>query len=211
MAETYVVKQGDHLSIIAEKYGFRDFHLIWDHPNNEQLKQKRKNPHVLFPGDQLYVPDKQQKTVTISTSELHSFRVKQRPFRLRIALRDFDNQPIANAQCELEVEGKTHSVKSDSEGRVQVFIATAAREGRLRVADLAMDLPFKIGYLDPVEEDSGWRARLINLGYYAGTVEELDDQLLKNAIEEFQCDHGLNVTGELDSDTRLALKKNHGS
>jgi hypothetical protein len=50
MAESYTVRQGDHLSKIAKAFGFSDYHTIWDHPNNGDLKQKRQNPNVLLPA-----------------------------------------------------------------------------------------------------------------------------------------------------------------
>jgi LysM repeat protein len=47
MTTRYTVKQGDHLSSIAHEYGFPDYQTIWNHADNAQLKQKRKNPNVL--------------------------------------------------------------------------------------------------------------------------------------------------------------------
>jgi hypothetical protein len=32
MPKTHIVKQDEHLSGIAARYGFGDFHIIWDHP-----------------------------------------------------------------------------------------------------------------------------------------------------------------------------------
>src|SRR4030095_14342956 len=59
VAEYYTVKQGDHVAGIAFRFGLSDFRTIWDHPNNTELKNKRQNPNVLFPGDVLYVPDRE--------------------------------------------------------------------------------------------------------------------------------------------------------
>ena len=54
MGETYTVKQGDYLAKIAAQFGFTNLKTIWDDPQNAKLKELRKNPNVLFPGDQLF-------------------------------------------------------------------------------------------------------------------------------------------------------------
>ena len=58
MAGNYTVKQGDHLSSIANAFKFSTYQTIWDHPHNAALKAQRVNPNVLYPGDVLYIPDK---------------------------------------------------------------------------------------------------------------------------------------------------------
>jgi len=49
----HTVAQGEHLSGIAAKYGFQKVATIWEHPDNAGLKSKRKNPHILLPGDKI--------------------------------------------------------------------------------------------------------------------------------------------------------------
>ena len=68
----------------------------------------------------------------------------------------------------------------------------------------------KIGDLDPIEEQSGQRARLANLGYYLASGSDIDEEELKSAVEEFQCDFGLVVDGICGSNTQKKLLKEHG-
>lgn len=205
---SYTVEQGDHLSFIARKFGFADYRTIWDHPENAALKQKRKDPHILYPGDKLYIPDKTTKTERAATTTYHRFRVNAQPLMLRIAVKDFDDRPIANTRCELELAGTTYSLTSDASGMIQTRIPKDAREGTLRIPDLEMVLPLKVGFLDPHDEDSGWHARLVNLGYLpAGDIPQLR---LRYAVEEFQCDYHLTITGELDAATKAKIKAVHG-
>ena len=55
MASEYTVK-GDYLTKIAKEHGFSDYRIIWDHAQNKQLKELRKNPNVIYPGDKLFIP-----------------------------------------------------------------------------------------------------------------------------------------------------------
>jgi hypothetical protein len=78
----------------------------------------------------------------------------------------------------------------------------------------------KIGYLDPVEEVSGQVARLANLGYYVGALDQPEPDQLRSAIEEFQCDHfpeprrsdgvPVAVNGICDPKTQAKLQEVHG-
>lgn len=211
MGQNYTVQQGDHIFSIARQFNFRDYHLIWEHPNNAALKQKRVNPHVLFPGDNVFIPDKNVKTEPVVTTKVHRFQVDLDPLKVRIVLQDFDNEPIPDMDCELEVEGTIYKLKSNGKGLIEKEIPATARTGVLRVPDLDLEMPVKIGHLDPNDEDPGWQARLVNMGYHPGPVGDDDTEQLGYSIEEFQCDHGLKVTGKLDAATRAKLKELHGA
>lgn len=63
MSTVHVVKQGEHLAGIAQQYGFADYLKLWDLPENTGLKRLRQKPNVLFPGDEVFIPDKQPKLV----------------------------------------------------------------------------------------------------------------------------------------------------
>src|ERR1017187_5867430 len=101
MAGNYIVRQGDHLSKIAKAFGFSDYHTIWNDPNNAALKQQRQNPNVLFPGDSLFIPDRQLRVESRSTDQKHFFKKKTAGLKLRLILKDLYEKPIANASCVL--------------------------------------------------------------------------------------------------------------
>src|SRR4051812_23195035 len=46
------------MSSIAHDFGFLNFETILNHPKNAELKKNRANPQVLFPGDEVFIPDK---------------------------------------------------------------------------------------------------------------------------------------------------------
>jgi N-acetylmuramoyl-L-alanine amidase len=211
MATIHRVQQGEHISSIAEHYGFLDWRIIWDDAQNDAMRARRNDPDVLYPGDEIVIPDKQIKTEYVVTGKIHVFRITAPPLQLRICIQDFDNKPMPGLPCEVEIDGAPQQVATDEKGFLNFHIPRTAKEGRLRIEAIGVDVPLKIGHMDPAEEDSGWVARLINLGYFGGAVGDMTDALLPVALEEFQCDHGLKVTGLLDEATRSKLREVHGS
>jgi hypothetical protein len=198
---THTVIQGEHIPGIAKQNGFRDFLTIWNHPSNAALKKLRKNPNILFPGDQVFVPALVPKTEDRPTTAVHKFQVSSKKLKLRIVLKDFDNQPIPNTTCSLQVQGASHSLITTAAGLIECEIDPTDQDGVLKVPSLDLEYPIKIGYLNPVLESPGTKERLMNLGYLN------PDQ--PSAIEEFQCDHQLKVTGILDESTKTKLEQVH--
>jgi N-acetylmuramoyl-L-alanine amidase len=215
MSTDHIVGQGEHLSQIAEKYGFRDYKTIWNHPSNAKLQKLRHSPNVLMPGDTVHIPDKVQKEEACPTEQTHRFKLADSRLYLHLALKDFDDQPLANAKCELKIDGKSISLTTDGSGHLKAPIAPTSTEATLTFHDplvpFDVSVPIKIGHLDPVEEVSGQKARLSNLGYITRPIEDLDDTTLRHAIQEFQCDLGLPVNGVCNAETQAKLKKLHGS
>lgn len=208
MAQTYTIQQGDHLSSVAAKLGFADYRTIWDHPKNADLKKKRQNPNVLFPGDTVYIPDKQVKKEQCATGRLHRFLTRVEKLKLRLTLKGVDGRPIANTPCELTVDGGLYKLTSDADGHIDAEVPRAAESGEMRLLDTIV--PVKIGHLDPVDQTTGALARLANLGYYRGSQAPVDEAELLSAIEEFQCDNDLTVNGQCDGATLAKLKEAHG-
>ncbi len=205
---THTVKQGEHISKIADQYRFYDYQTIWNHPDNAALKQKRQNPNVLFPGDQLFIPEKQYKKVPGGTAKTHRFKIKLPTVLLRLVLRDLNSEPIAGTACKLEVEGKVYQLTTNGKGMIEQLIPAKAESARLLFRQFV--IPVKIGHLDPVEEISGWRARLNNLGYNAGKSDDPKDPLMLSAVEEFQIDYALTVDGNCGPNTQAKIKEVHG-
>ena len=215
MAQDYTVKQGDHLLQIAAAFGFRDHTSIWDHPRNARLKQERKNPNVLNPGDILFIPDTQEKEVPRPVDQRHRFIVRGEGLKLRLVLEDQLERPISNAKCDLFVGSEAFHLVSDAKGKIEHDIPVDAQRATLviRSPETPFDGEFfqvRIGHLDPVETVPGQRARLNNLGYFAGTTTGPDDPAFRSAAEEFQCDHDLTVDGKVGPATQAKLKQVHG-
>jgi hypothetical protein len=205
------VEQGEHLFRIARQYGFRNPYTVWKDSNNASLRDLRSNPNVLFPGDQLFIPERQEKTEVRSTNQVHQFVAELQNLRLAIVVRDANSDPIANEQCVLAVELvylQVNSLTTDEQGRIEQEIDSTAIGGEVRIRGQVYFL--KIGDLDPVSELSGQRARLANLGYYFGDGSIIDEAELRTAVEEFQCDYELSVDGVCGPKTQQKLLEVHG-
>lgn len=215
LPDYYTVKQGDHLSKIAKDNGFTDYTVIWDHPENAGLKKQRQNPNILLPGDQIFIPDMEQKQESGPTDKRHTFTVDTKPLKLRLVLEDIYEKPIAGAMCALLVGDQTFQLTTDGQGKLEQEIPLDATQAYLTIrgdqTPFEHDIiPIKIGHLDPVAELSGQIARLNNLGYFAGALDGSDQPAFESAVEEFQCDHGLKVDGDCGPKTQAKLKEVHG-
>ncbi|MEO8777134.1 MAG: peptidoglycan-binding protein [Rhodanobacter sp.] len=215
----YTVKQGDYLAKIASSFGFADWNTIWNDPNNAALKSQRKNPNVLYPGDQLFIPDKQTKDESRPADQRAKFKVKRNPLKLIVVLERAFNKPLANVACDVTIEGDTAKLTTDGNGKLQHDISAKAENVQLiaRNSKTPIDdvmIPLQIGYLDPIDEISGQRQRLDNLAYAASPVEGVDaaeaDRTFKSAVEEFQCDNKLAVDGVCGPATQNKLRAVHG-
>lgn len=199
----YKIKEGDCLSSIAVQYGI-SWDKIWNHPQNAKLKQQRQDQNVLYPGDLVFVPDKEEKEVSGSTEQKHRFKAKRAIAKIKIRL-TIDDEPRANTPYKLEIEGQTKEGITDGDGFLEEKIPAKAKSGKLIVGEGNMQdiFEFHLGTIDPLETEEGIKGRLFNLGYAI-------KQDLSLAIREFQQKEGLNVTGVADDATRNRLKEKFG-
>jgi len=263
MAVDYKVRSGDCISSIAFNHGFF-WETLWAHGKNSSLKQKRKDPNILRPGDLVHVPDLTSKEESCATDKRHTFKVKGVPAKLQLRLMrpkqqeeeqeppdssappglgalgaslpvslgggsddDASNladpeykppteeeEPIANAPYVFEVDGiRVKDGKTDGDGRVAIPLPPNARIGLLTVHPGKEDektFTLALGGVDPLDEVSGVRQRLANLGYFCAPDGPDDGDDLRTALEKFQEQNGLSVRGRIDDETRAKLKTAHG-
>jgi hypothetical protein len=224
MPEDYEVESGDCMSSIAYANGFF-WKTLWDLSANADLKAKRKNPNVLMTGDVVHIPDLTLKNEPGATEMKHKFMLKGVPEKLHIKLLDYNHKPRPNLDYIIVIDGDARRGKTDSNGGITESIPPSAMTGKLTFAapqetdSNGKPLPGKpknqvmilqLGNLNPISEVSGLKARLANLGFYKGPIDENLDGATKKAISAFQTRQGMTVTGVADDATRQKLQDLHG-
>jgi hypothetical protein len=209
---THIVKEGEHLGRIARDFGFENFSMLWDHPENAALKQQRKDPMLLAPGDEVFIPDRVQLIFKRATAASHDFKVNIDTLTLNLRLVEFDGKPLANAPVVVRVEAPEtdgassqdeQTLTTDGDGNLSVDVASHVDSGSIEID--GVKFPLSIGGLDPIDTDSGVAQRLSNLGYLVLDDDDLDPELLRLAIQDFQADNELDTTGErADVEDKLA-------
>ena len=215
MATIHIVEQGECLSSIAANYGFPDWHVVYDDPNNADFRALRPDPNLIYPGDQLYIPDPRIREEPCQTDRLHCFQVTFQPTYFNVRVRDLGDQPIANAPYRLNLTNLGVTGTTDDQGWIRCKIPAQSEFGTLMVwpnpADQETVIAWSlyVGHLDPLETITGVKARLNNLGYDCGDVNSIQDEEYESAVRQFQTDYGLKVDGIVGPQTRGKLKQEH--
>ena len=99
---THVVQKGETLSAIARKYGYTDWRVLFNLPDNADFKKKRPNPNLIFPGDLITLPDR----------------------------RPAYGQPVASPPNDDEFQSAEYSVSYRSErGRLSKYLRVCYKDG----------------------------------------------------------------------------------
>jgi hypothetical protein len=207
----HVVRDGDCLTSIAFANGFF-WQTLWDHPRNTELRASRKDPFTLSACDIVHVPERAIAEWSLPTGQRHVFRRKGIPAWLKVQLLRADGTPRRDEAYELELDGRPlrGELRTDGDGWIIHAISPSAQIGRLSLDDGEEEHLLHLGHIRPIDELVGVQARLMNLGFYDGP---LDDQMTDDtvaALQEFQASAGLDPVGELDDATRDALKAAFG-
>lgn len=201
MATTHTVEQGECLSSLAAQYKLASWEVIYNDPNNADLKASRPNPNVLLPGDQVFIPDPKQREDDAATDLRHIFVMSFPPTYINICVQDLAAQPIANAKYELALEAVTLSGSTDNDGWIRGQIPASAELGTLQVwpdpddPDTVVQWSVNLGYLDPSGTTSGAKGRLNNLSYACGDVDDTADDLYQQMLSQFQQDTAADPDG----------------
>lgn len=203
-ANVHVAKKGDCISSIAKETG-HFWKKIWNDPGNSTLKSQR-DPNVLHDGDRVVIPEKTEKEESGATEMEHEFVRKGEPAFLRIRV-----EGHANESYVLDIDGVKEEGTTDDTGLLEHPIPGNAKNGKLVIGPDEEEFKLQLGGLAPIETVIGAQQRLNNLAYDCGNADDKLGPKTKAALVAFQSDHELKETAELDADTKLALKDNHGS
>ncbi|OQY28749.1 MAG: hypothetical protein B6244_06200 [Candidatus Cloacimonetes bacterium 4572_55] len=203
---TYTVRQGDCLSSIGKKFGLK-WQAIYDHPDNADFKQKRPNPNIIYPGDELFIPDIEEKVETGAPENRHRFRVWEQTAKLRLRLQ-MNGYPRKNEPFKLEI-ANTEPIEgmTDGDGMLETTIPVNTKKAKLIVGKSSDEFMLNTSHLDPIDEISGIQARLNNLGFDRGPVDDKFGPITKRAVKAFQRKFELTVDGNPGPITQKKLKR----
>jgi hypothetical protein len=118
MAAKYTLKLGDCIFCVINEHGFTPV-TVWNHPQNDSLKEKRQTLKNLVLGDVIFIPDIRPKEVKEPTNEVHKFYLKGEPHRhwIEIELVGEDNKPIPREKYSVILpDGKVIEGELDEQG-----------------------------------------------------------------------------------------------
>ena len=126
---------------------------------------------------------------------------------LRLSFRGMFGKPLSEMSCLLAAGAASVRKITDANGNVDFDVPDDVASAAV-TTDLGV-LPLSVVELEPADTNAGLEARLQNLGYLPDT-EEVSSSELVAALEEFQSDSKLSVTGLNDGRTQAKLKEVHG-
>jgi hypothetical protein len=115
------ISQGECLASIASSCGLH-WRTIYDHPLNAELRRTRPNPNLLYPGDEIVIPDREEKQIERPTDQRHTFVASALTTRLRIRLQDRDGKPFADARYLLKIGTNEKESRTDADGMIEEYV-----------------------------------------------------------------------------------------
>lgn len=217
-SRTHRVAEGECLASIAHDAGVPR-QRIWDHADNAALREER-DPYLLRCGDRLTIPEPELEEEDCSTEQRHRFRRPAPPTKLRLRLLEND-EPRAGLDWRLLLdEDILAEGVTDDDGEFETPISPAVKACTLELGDPVDEdddeappperYHLQLGALDPASTIRGVQARLQNLGFSPGPIDDLIGPLTRAAIRQFQEAADLEVTGEPDDPTKDGLVEQHG-
>jgi hypothetical protein len=188
---THVVKRGECLSKIALQYGIHGWKRLWVHPGNEQLREKRKSPHVLLPGDQVTIPAIDVHEIIRPTDQTHRIIVSAALVEFRVILQDHNQLPYKEEAYELRLGASPSETprtgKTDDKGKIVEQLAAGTRRVEVFLPRPRLRWAFELGSLLAIPDEKSLKGesdpstpalaveamqtRLLALGFPCGPVD----------------------------------------
>ena len=206
----YVVRPGDHLSQIAFRHRVLP-ERVWNDPRNASLRAAGRSPEQLAPGDVLFLPEAPPSPLNLRAGAFNAYRVEPPKVEVPLSLQT-DEGPLRDTEVEIEGLGAPQTFTTDARGRVVIKVPTHVRSVNLHIPARGLRMHLAVGGLDPITTDAGVFARLVNLGMAEPSAGgSFTPEMLREALLAFQRAHELPTSGLLDTPTRDALTREHGT
>lgn len=208
----HTIRHGEHLSAVARQYGFLNFETIWNAKENAHLRAVRADPHKLYPGDQVVIPEVVPKTYQKGVDACHPFQVHVDKLMLRLRVLDRNRKPIANEVGSLLIGAIELPVATDENGLFEVLIPQHTQTASLLLGKKRFEI--SVGGLHPVGAPSGSFGRMRNLDLWqsgitpSGGEQEAATRL---SVERFQAAAKLPIDGRMSPAVLEKLREFHGN
>lgn len=230
----YTIKQGESVESIAHAAGFF-WKTVWDAPENAELRRLRKSPHVVHPGDIVFVPAPEARSESLRTGCRHVIRRVGVPSKLTIRFL-VNGQPRANAAYTFVIDGQKRTGTTDGDGWLRESVDPVARRAEVRFAIMRPShTTDSASELDDVDDEDPRRLVMVaskvlledifvfdlrhldpsselsgirgrlRLLGYTVELEGELDDKLRSVLRAFQAEHELQMSGEPDEATCAKL------
>ena len=218
MPKTHVVSQGENLTRIAKEYGFSSPSSIYEHSVNAGFREVRPNPNLIYPGDEIQIPEKSTKTKVKPTGKFHTLTVKvAKNEEFLIRLQNGLGKNWKKVPAHLEIDGELIEGLTRSNGTVSFILPdTQTQDALLKIylnedsEEPSHEVSLKLSHLDPFDTISGVQARCNSLGHPCGTVDGVMGEATRSGVESFQSKYHLQIDGEPGPITQSKLRDAYG-
>jgi len=195
-------RQGDCIYSIAARAGHL-WQTLWDHPENRELRDLRKDPGILLPGDRVFVPPIKVKSLMLESGKRYRIVIDGQLVRLRLRMCDGDGEALAATEYRLSVGRREETVTTDEEGCLEAQVPACAEKAHLVEVATGESFTVLLGHMDPTGSPGAVRKRLANLGYHDGGEEgEMSqevDEIVDGLLDDFRRDAALDGDTAWDS------------
>lgn len=187
--QPYVIRQGDYMAKLADKFGF-DADKVWNDPQNAQLRQDGKlsqDPNILNPTDTLYIPDQDAPPAThsLEAGTTNSFESDAPPVNVNLKFVDAEFASQAFTVTELPT---LDNLTTGADGTVTFAVPATQETFTVVFTSDGRTFTCCVGHIDPISTVSGVAQRLQNLGYLDSNVDfgVEDVDAIREALREFR-------------------------
>ncbi|HVZ33356.1 MAG TPA: LysM domain-containing protein, partial [Polyangiaceae bacterium] len=221
--QLHIVKHGENLTRIAQRYGFKGWRKLWDAPENEKLRKKRGCPNVLRPGDEVVIPALAIYEITRPSDQTHRIVVAEAKIRVRVRLQDLAQKPLTQLGYDygytLDVGGKREerhgSAPTDVDGWLEERIPARATTLLLRLRKPKLELELPLSTFEPAYDPDTKEALLAGVhtllsfrGYASGPRGNGPSPERRRALATYQTLElaRKDASGEPDEETLQSLE-----
>jgi hypothetical protein len=206
----HIAVDGEWIGSIAAAAGNRAWKTIWNHPRNLGLRARR-DPNLLIPGDHIWIPPVDVRSESTPTTATHKLVLSSPQDILVIRFTRITRyvNSFGPIHYELAVGSSRQGGDLHADGdRIEAPLPLDATKATLTINGGTAIL--KIGKLTPLARLDGMQARMTNLGWDVGPIDNQDGPRTHRGTKGFQSFYTLKVDGIIGGQTRGKAKQVYG-